>query len=298
MNLKQLEQFVVIAETLSFREAARRLHISQPPLSVSVRKLEEELGQKLFDRSRRGVELTEVGAAVLTHARRVLFHADQFRRSAALAAEGQIGTLNVSFVGSATIQLLPRTIVQLRATHPMVGLRLVESGSNAIMEALRQGSIDVGIVRLPVPGHPSVMTSLIEREEYVAAFPMAHPLAGKSTLSLADLRDERFILPARSELSAAHLSIMFVCQQAGFVPNIVQECDQAQTILALVEAGLGVALVPSLWQHLALRAVAYRALPDIPENDLGLAFACRKGEEEAVLVRIFRQAIEAAALQS
>ena len=87
---------------------------------------------------------------------------------------------------------------------------------------------------------------------------------------------------------------MFVCQQAGFVPNIVQEGEQAQTIMALVEAGLGVALVPSLWQDLAPRAVVYRNLPDIPKNEQGLAFACREAEQQAVLVRAFRASVAAA----
>jgi DNA-binding transcriptional LysR family regulator len=295
MNLKQLDQFVVLADTLSFRSAAARLHISQPPLSVSIRNLEEEIGHKLFERSRRGVLLTDVGRAVLEDARGTLFHAAQFRRSAELAAAGQIGKLRVSFVPSSTIRLLPRAIAHFRSTHASVDLRLQEAGSSAIMVALRDGSIDVGIVREPVPGHPAISTRIVERERYLAALPAAHPLAQGKRLRLADLRSEPFILPSRAELSAAHLSIMFVCQQAGFVPNMVQEGEQAQTIVALVEAGLGVALVPSLWQDLAPRAVVFRKLSDVPQSEQGLAFACRKGEEQAVLVRAFRSSVDAAA---
>lgn len=289
-----MRQVLVLAETLNFRLAAEHLHMAQPPLSVSIRKLEEEIGAPLFDRSRAGVKLTAAGKGVLEHARRTLFHAEQFRQSAQLGAAGQIGTLRISFVPSSTIRLLPRSIAHFRARHPRVDLRLSESGTNAAMSGLKEGLIDIGLVRYPTPNHPTVATAIVETNHYVAALPATHPKAEKSRLQLADLRHEPFIMPSPLDGSASYMSMMHACAHAGFVPNIVQEASQAQTILALVESGLGIALVPNVWQHLAPRAVKFHRLYGMPRNKIGLAFACRKEEEDAVLLRAFRQSVEAA----
>jgi DNA-binding transcriptional LysR family regulator len=148
MDLKQMRQVLVLAETLNFRLAAERLHMAQPPLSVSIRKLEEEIGAPLFERSRAGVRLTAAGKGVLEHARRTLFHAQQFRLSARMGSLGQIGTLRISFVPSSTIRLLPRSIAHFRARHPGVDLRLSESGTNAAMVGLRDGVIDPDTLRV------------------------------------------------------------------------------------------------------------------------------------------------------
>jgi DNA-binding transcriptional LysR family regulator len=295
MNLKQLHQFVVLSETLSFTTAAARLNMSQPPLSVSIRLLEEEIGERLFERTTGGVTLTAVGHSVLEHARRTLFHADQFRQTARMVAGGQVGHLRISFVASSTISLLPRAIAHFRAHHPQVDLRLSEAGTNAIMGGLLDGLIDIGLVRHPTPNYPAVATVIVQKNHYVAALPEHHPKARKLNLRLADLRDEPFIMPSPVDGSATYMSMMHACSHAGFVPNIVQEASQAQTIMALVESGLGVALVPDVWQHLAPRAVVYRELKGMPKSKLGLAVAYRKEEESAVLLRAFRRSVEASA---
>jgi DNA-binding transcriptional LysR family regulator len=293
MNLKQLQQFVVLSETLNFTATAARLNMAQPPLSVSIRLLEHEIGERLFERSTGGVKLTTVGQSLLKHARSTLFHAEQFRQTARMVGSGQVGNLRISFVGSSTIRLLPRSIAHFRANHPLVDLTLSEAGTNAIMAGLRDGLIDIGLVRYPTPNHPTVVTEIVEVNHYVAALPKNHPKAKKATLRLADLCDEPFIMPSPVDGSASYLSMMHACSHAGFVPNIVQEATQAQTIVALVESGLGVALVPNLWQDLAPRAVRFRELTGMPKAKLGLAFAFRKEEESALLLRSFRQSVEA-----
>lgn len=295
MNLKQLKQFLVIAETLNFRGAAAQLHMAQPPLSVSIRLLEEELGERLFERSRGGVKLTAVGHSVIEHARRTLFHAEQFRHGAQLAAAGRVGSLSITFVASSAIRLLPRSIAHFRNSHPLVELRLAEAGTDSIMAGLRDGLIDIGIVRYPTPTHPTVATVIVEPNHYIAALPEKHPMARKARLRLSDLRNEPFIMPSPIQGSASYISMMVACQHAGFVPNIVQEASYAHSIVAFVESGLGVALVPDLWQHLGPRAVAFRKLFGMPEYELGLAFACRKEEEDAVLLQAFRRSVETVA---
>ena len=297
MELKQLRQVLVLAETLNFRNAAERLHMAQPPLSVSIRRLEEEIGARLFERSRSGVQLTAVGRSVLEHARRTLFHAEQFRQAAGLAAGGHVGSLRVDFVASSTIRLLPRSIAHFRAAHPGVDLHLSEANTDAILVALRDGRTDVGIVRYPTPDQPAVTTTMLERNRYVAALPLQHPKAGKARLHLIELRDDPFIFPSRQEGSAAYMSALLACQRAGFMPNIVQQAAHAQSIVALVESGLGVALVPDVWESLAPRAVAFKRLVGMQEDRIGLAFACRRGEEDAALIANFRASVLAAGLK-
>lgn len=297
MNLKQLNQFVVLAETLNFHSAAVKLNMAQPPLSVSIRHLEEDIGERLFQRSTKGVQLTAVGKSVLEHARRTIFHADQFRYAAQLVAGGQVGSLRINFVASSTLRLLPRTIIHFRAGHPNVNLRLLEASTDSIMIGLRDGVIDVGLVRSPTPTYPSVMTALIEPNHYVAALPKNHPMASREHLRLIDLRDEPFILPSPKDGSAAYMSMMLACQQAGFAPHIVQEASHAQTILALVESGLGVALVPNPWKDLVPRDVVFMTLDGMPTSEMGIAFACRREEEHGALVREFRKSVDAAGSQ-
>jgi DNA-binding transcriptional LysR family regulator len=281
----------VLAETLNFRRAAECLHMAQPPLSVSIRKLEDELGARLFDRTRAGVRLTPVGRSVLEHARRTLFHADQFRQAASLAAGGQVGTLRIEYVASSTIHLLPRAIAHFRQSFPRVDLHLSEANTDAIMLSLQQGRTDVGIVRYPTPHHTTLVAELLQRNRYVMALPLSHPKVARQRLRLVDFRDEPFIFPSRAEGSAAYMSTLLACERAGFVPRIVQQAAHAQSIIALVEGGLGVALVPDLWAHLAVREVVFKPLVGMEQGLTGLAFACRADESRSTLVANFRASL-------
>lgn len=292
MDLKQLRQVLVLAETLNFRSAAERLHMAQPPLSVSIRKLEDEIGAQLFIRSRAGVKLTAVGKGVLEHARRALYNAEQFRQVARLAVGGHVGTLRVEYVASSTVHLLPRAIAHFRAAYPGVDLQLVEGSTDAIMLALRDGRTDVGIVRYPTANVPSVALTTLQRDRYVAALPIGHPKAAKTRLKLVDLRDEPFIFPSPEQGSAAYMSALLACQRAGFMPNIVQQATHAQSIVALVESGLGVALVPDVWQNLAPRSMSFRRLVGMKDDHTGLAFACRREEQDAALITNFRASLQ------
>lgn len=292
MDLKQLRQVLVLSETLNFRAAAERLHMAQPPLSVSIRKLEQEIGAALFERSRAGVRLTAAGKGVLEHARRTLFHAEQFRQTARLAVGGRVGTLQVEYVASSTVRLLPRAISHFRAAFPGVDLELREGNTDAIMLALRDGRADVGIVRYPTPVVRSVAMTPLQRDRYAAALPIDHPKAAKPRLRLADLRDEPFIFPSREQgSSGGYMAALMACQRAGFTPNIVQQAAHAHSIVALVESGLGVALVPDVWEGLAVRSVVFKRLAGMLDDDIGLSFACRREEQDAALVNNFRASV-------
>lgn len=151
MDLRSLRHFVALAETLHFRRAAERLHMAQPPLSASIRRLEERLGVQLFERTRRGTRLTPVGHAALEEARRTLFHAEQFGRVAKAAAHGEAGQLRVGFVGSATYALMPRVIPEFNARFPSVQLELRESTTTRILHLVENHEMEVGLVQRRTP---------------------------------------------------------------------------------------------------------------------------------------------------
>ncbi|MFN3424124.1 MAG: LysR substrate-binding domain-containing protein [Novosphingobium meiothermophilum] len=242
MDLRQLRYFTVLADTLNFHRAAERLHISQPPLTVAIRKLEADLGVALFERDPRGVRLTAAGHAALGPAQAALLAAEKVRDAVRLGAAGLRGRLAVGFIGSAISDLLPRIIPPFRQAFPQVDLALEEMNSADIVRAIAAHRIDIGLVRLPVMDATPVITDVIERDVFVAAVPAGDVLARRRAIRLGALADRPFII--YSPVSSLHATIRLACHREGFAPQVAQEAMQVQTILSLVEAGLGVALVP------------------------------------------------------
>ncbi|MCX7169938.1 MAG: LysR substrate-binding domain-containing protein [Proteobacteria bacterium] len=272
MNLRRIQHFVVLAETLNFRRAAERLHITQPPLSVSIRKLEAELGTKLFVRSANGVTLTSSGQAVLAEARRLLFHGSQLMKLAASTSDGTGGSLHVGFVGSTAVGMLQKLVPLFLNEYPGVELILHEATSASIVQLVEEAALDIGLVRTPLLESPKACLVPLEQDTLIAALPHGNLLAKKGMLTLGDLANESFIMYSRTEGAGLHSAAMLACQQAGFLPQVTQEAVQIQTMLALVESGLGVALVPSVMQRLAHEGVVYRKLKNCPSAAIiGLA---------------------------
>ncbi len=292
MDLRRIRHFVVLAETLSFRRAAERLHMSQPPLTVSIQKLESELGTKLFERNSSGVALTPSGRALVSEARKLLFHGAQLGEIVRSGMDGTGGTLQVGFVGTSTWGTLQKVIPHFRAQFPGVELVLHEATSVAILQQLEDHVLDVGIVRTPLVRVTSAALSMLEHHVFIAALPRGHPLARKGSLSLAELAGDPFIMYAPSGAGGLHSVAMLACQRAGFVPKVVQQGVQVQTVLALVESGLGVALVPSLMQRYVSERIVYREIADVADAmGLGLAIAFMRGEESPAAAR-FREVAE------
>lgn len=287
MNLRQLRQFVTLAETGNFRRAAEQLHMAQPPLSVSMRKLEEELGAPLFDRNPAGVVLTAAGEAMLGSARQTLLHAQQCQQSVQAAVGGEGGRLRLGIVGSATYSLLPRLISGFRKKYPQVELELTEQTTLSTLDGLEARRLDLGLVRYPViDPRPFVLTPL-ERDEFVAALPARSRLARRAALPLAELADQPFIMYSASRVPGLFAMTMARCQQAGFTPRIAQEATQIQTILSLVQSGLGVALVAGVASQVVPAGVKLLRLSDNPRNvEIGLALVASK-ESTSRLVQTF-----------
>jgi DNA-binding transcriptional LysR family regulator len=289
VNLCRIRHFVVLAETLNFRRAAERLHMAQPPLSVSIQRLEAELGTKLFVRQTTGVSLTPSGRAVLVEARKLLFHGSQLAETVRNVLDGTGGTLHIGFVGTTTWGILQRLVPTFRAEYPGVELVLHEATSVAIVQQLEDQVLDIGLVRTPLLQSTTATLVPLERDTFIAALPRGHALARKGPLRMSDLANESFVMYAASAAAGLHSSAMLACQEAGFLPRVSQQAVQVQTLLALVESGLGVALVPSVMQRYASDRIIYRPITDVSAAvSIGLALM-HMAHSESPAAALFRK---------
>ncbi|OKX84837.1 LysR family transcriptional regulator [Corynebacterium glutamicum] len=242
MEIRWLEGFIAVAEELHFSNAAIRLGMAQSPLSQLIRKLEAELGQKLFDRSTRSVELTAAGKAFLPHAREIVA-STAVAREAVNAAEGEIvGVVRVGFSGVLNYSTLPLLTSEVRKRLPNVELELV--GQKLTKEAvslLRLGALDITLMGLPIED-PEIETQLISVEGFCVVLPKNHRLAGEDVVDLADLSDEGFVTTPEFPGSVFRNSTFQLCAEAGFVPRISQQVNDPYMALLLVEVGVGVAV--------------------------------------------------------
>jgi DNA-binding transcriptional LysR family regulator len=272
VELRHLRSFVVTADELHVGRAAARLHLTQPSLSRQIAALERDVGVPLFTRIRRRFGLTPAGEIFLTAARDIVRRADEAARDAQRAHRGELGTLRLRFVQSATFEALPRLLAAFRAAHPEVILDVETMTTIRQLAALRAGHIDVGLLRPPI-SEPTLTTRVISRDPLVAALPAGHSLTRRRRLALADLADEPFVLYTRASGPSVHDVIIGHCVAAGFSPRIVQEAADVQTIVSLVAAGLGVSLLIAPTPPTAEQAVAYRPLSDdLPPWELALAW--------------------------
>lgn len=266
LELRHMRYFVAVAEELHFGRAALRLHIVQPALSMQVARLEEELGVRLLERTKRQVRLNEAGKVFLVEARAILEAAEWAKEAARRAARGQIGRLSIGFVGPAAYSILPDVLRVYRERYPDVELALNEINSTEQVAALREGRIHVGFVRTPV-NDEEIALETVFREPVMVVIPELHPLAKRGKLPLEALAGEPFVMVPRAREPGAHDHYVGLCRQAGFSPRVVQEAHQIHTIVGLVSAGIGVALVPSSVRHLQRPGAVYRfcegAYPDM-----------------------------------
>jgi DNA-binding transcriptional LysR family regulator len=286
MELRQLRQFVTVAETLSFRRAAERLCMAQPPLSVAIRKLEEEIGVALFDRASRGVQLTAAGHAAYEVARKCLRDAEELASAARAAADGESGRLRIGFVGSVTFGLMPRFVRAFSERYPNVKLELSEATNAEAVLAVDGGALDIAFVRVPTMRPLTVKFQHIESDVFCIALPACHPLASRKSLRLMDLAEEPFVGYAPSRAGGLHAAVTHLLQRAGVSPTVAQEGVQVQTLIGLVESGLGLALVPAVSAAHAPAGVAFRPIRDLPRDAvIGIALAYHLTDESVVAHR-------------
>lgn len=273
MELRQLESFVVVAEELNVGRAATRLHLTQPTLSRQIAALERDLGVELFARVKKRFVLTAAGQSFLTDAQELLQRAEVAVRDAQRVQRGELGTLRLQFVQSATFEALPRLLGAFRDAYPEVVLELETMTTIEQTKALLDGRIDVGLFR-PLRQLPGLDTRVISRDPLVVALPAKHRLARRKRVALADLAEDSFVLYTRASGPSVHDAIVGRCQDAGFTPRIVQQGADVQTIVSLVAAGLGVSLLIAPTPPIAPEAVVYRELSDdLPPWELCVAWS-------------------------
>jgi DNA-binding transcriptional LysR family regulator len=297
-DLRQLRYFVTVAEEKHFGRAAARLSMTQPPLSQAIRALEETLGVELFARTKRSVELTSVGADLLPEVQRLLAAAEGLRPLAQSLARGEAGVLSLAFVSTADYGLLPLLLRDFGVRHPRVRLELTEATSDVQVEELVAGRIDAGLVIAPLPSRYAAQLSWlpIAREPLVIAMSteMAQRVQGGASagakgrrnpnedphaewldrpVSLRDLADAPLVIFPRRLAPGFYDIIMDCYGVAGLVPRIGQEAIQMQTIVSLVSAGMGIALVPQSLRNLRRTGVVYRPLSEsVPAIETGLVW--------------------------
>ncbi|KQW96712.1 LysR family transcriptional regulator [Massilia sp. Root418] len=276
LELRQLRYFTAVAEELHFGRAAQRLHMTQPPLSQAIQALEELLGAPLFERNRRGVALTAAGAALLPEARRMLAQALELPQLVQRAAAGEVGRLALAFVSSADYSVLPPFLRAYRAAYPQVQIALQEATSDLQLEDLLHGRIDAGLLIPPLPERAREELDYLPvlKEPLVLAAPAGlAALHGKRKVALKALPALPLIIFPRAISPALYDAALGVFHAAGITPVIGQEAIQMQTIVSLVSAGMGLALVPQSVSNLKRPGVEYRALLDpTPLVETGLAW--------------------------
>lgn len=275
LELRLLRSMVVLAEELHFGRAAERLHIVQPALTQQIQSLERIIGTALFNRGRGGVSLTQAGALVLEEARKAIAQVERTEAIGRLAGRGEVGTLEVGYIGSASVgEIMPTLIQRLRHNHPAIELVLTEMPVGRQLAALAGGTLDLGFIRMPpitVPREVAVLT--LHTEGLMLALPASHPLAALDAVPVERLEGEPMIQHHPSSGAELRIQVEELCARHGFAPNVVQAVPQILLTIRLVATGLGLALVPQSTRWLAVDGVVYRPLAtDDTRYELALAY--------------------------
>lgn len=287
-DFRQLRYFITVAEELSFTRAALRLHISQPPLSQQIQALERNLGVVLLERNKRKVALTEPGKVFLEQARQILAQTELARSRTVAAAAGHHGQLRLAYTLSVSFHpALPEALLRHRRIAPDVDIQLCEMNNAPQFAALLANEIDVGFVRTE-PRHAQdarkLQLRLLDREPLLLALPSSHPLAMRDKLHMHEMAGEAFVTQPREVAATLHDKLAMLAAAAGFQPHTVQQARQISGLLALVAAGLGIALVPATMRAVHLAGVSYVPLAD-PAAQMLLAVASRAGDASPLLAQ-------------
>lgn len=263
LDTRSLRHFVAVAQELHFGRAARRLNISQPPLSISIRQLEERMGIALFVRNQRSVELTPAGRVLLNKALLILEALENAVSAAQAAAKGYHGVLRIGYTAASAYEAVPRVIAAYQQRYPLVELELLEMISTEQVAALRQQRIDLGVLR-PVPIKAPLRSHRLLRESLVVAVPQSHPLALRKRIALADLDGQPFIGFDLRHAPYFNAMVEGVLHHARVAPRLVQRATQTHAVVALVAAGLGLALVPETCTRISMNNLTFKPLHKPP----------------------------------
>ncbi len=282
MELRQIRSFLSVAETLHFGRSAELIHLSQPALSLQIRALEEESGVRLFERNRRRTTLTAAGVAFRDEAARALSQLDQAIHRARLAANGKLGLLRIGFISTAGSEIVPDIFRQFRQLNPDVEFSLRAITTADQIRMLETGSLDIGFLRLPIGEHLALDVVTVHRERFVLVVPSSHKLAKKKKVRLSDVSGEDFVMYERTYAPGFHDLVFGILRDARIVPNVSQTAAEISTVISLVVAHMGIAILPaSAVKHSVASVVACNIIDQIPMSEIGMAV--RKGTRVPVV---------------
>jgi DNA-binding transcriptional LysR family regulator len=287
-ELRQLRCFVAAAEELHFGRAAERMNMTQPPLSRQIQLLEHVLGVRLLDRTSRAVKLTPAGRAFLLEARRILRLTESAALTTRRIASGEAGTINVGFTAASGYSFLPRLLLQMASGAPNIALVLKEMVSADQVESLLTGRIDVGFLRPPV-NRSEFSTLRVVREGLVAALPASDERLAKASLTLADFNRKPLIMYAPEGARYFHDMLTALFETAGIQPRVAQSLSQIHSMLALVRAAIGAALVPEAAMSLHFDDIQFRAVETEPSRPVELHAVWRSNNDNPVLATFLDQ---------
>jgi LysR family transcriptional regulator, benzoate and cis,cis-muconate-responsive activator of ben and cat genes len=273
MELRQLRYFVAVAQELSFTRAAQKLHLAQPALSRQIRQLEEEIGVRLLERNRRSTHLTDAGRVFLGEACALLEQTERAVRAAQKTDRAAAGQLNIGYVWGLFHSLAPAIIGRFRQLLPDIAVNLFDLTATEQADALVEGKLDAGFIGFAQEADTAGLAKRkVGTSLFVAALPEKHPVARKSPVPLRALADDLFIMISEQSYPGASHYVSEACERAGFRPKIARTVERGYTILGLVAARCGVALLPESLRNLPHPGVIFRPLLDPPQGDLFIAW--------------------------
>jgi DNA-binding transcriptional LysR family regulator len=258
--IRHLWLFLAVAEEQNFGRAAKRLGMSQPPLSEQIQVLEQALKVKLFERSRRGAKLTPVGAAILPAVRKFADQLERLELAVEEAVAGQSGMLTIGAISTAMFDVLPGLIEQLKIDYPHLTVSVREIDSVEAVPALEAGDIDLAFARLDGDLGASIKSLPLTQDRLMVALPSHHPLASRTRISLSSLATEPLVMFSRKVSPVYFDNLIATCRASGFSPRVLHEVRSVASQIAFVSCGQGIALVPASLKKLAPDNVVFRAL--------------------------------------
>jgi DNA-binding transcriptional LysR family regulator len=271
MELRQIRSFLSIAETLHFGRTAELIHLSQPALSLQIRALEEDVGVRLFERNRRKTTLTAAGVAFRDDAAAALSQLDQAIRRARLAANGKLGRLRIGFISTAGTEIVPNIVGQFGELNPEVEFSLRAITTADQVQMLETGSLDIGFLRLPIGEHSALDVVTVHREPFVLVVPASHKLAKRKRVRLSEVSGQDFVMYERIYAPGFHDLIFGMLRDAGIVPNVSQTGAEISTLISLVDAHMGIAILPaSAVKHSVASVIACDIVDQIPMSEIAI----------------------------
>ncbi len=274
-TLRQLRYCIALADHLHFGRAAESVGIAQPPLSVQIRDLERAVGTALFDRSGRAVQLTAAGTVFVSRAREILSILNAAVAEAGQVAAGERGRLRIAYPSSLLYTRLSTIISKFRKSRPGVTVDLIEAPSSRHAELIRSGAADVGFAR-DAEEDAGIVRHRLLHESLLVAMPAGHPLSRRLRIDPHDLADEPFVFFPREAHPVLHDRVIAVLHGSGVTPRIVQESNEWLTVVALVEAGMGVTIVPESFRSIRAPHLRYRPLRSRAGSEIDLCVSDRK----------------------